>query len=310
MSSNLDREIARLAARQAGTFSRKQARRHGATDGQIRHRLRSGRWLRLRSGLYLVAGSPPHQDRTRWVSHLATGDHGIITHEGAAAMHQMTSFEQSPVVLSVEHPLHLPDVPAFVHQISDIAPHHRGRMRGLPVTTPARTVVDLAAVADADRISVAVQDLVVQQQLRLSQISRVLGEVARPGKPRLHVVARVLDELAGQPVPESELERALVSCLVARGVREPRLQADYPGRHATASTVDGLYDDEMVIVEADGRRWHARLQAMRQDRDRDNFSARAGYLTLRFLWDHILDAPDEVAATVADTLAARRASAA
>jgi hypothetical protein len=304
--STFDADVAALAARQAGTFSRTQALRLGATSGQIRSRLHQRRWRRLRSGVYLLAGSPPHRDRDRWVAHLAVGEHSILGHEGAARMHAFTGFGRSPVTLTVDHPAH-PRVPGItVHQICDIAPHHRARMRGLPVTTPARTVVDLAVVASPDVISTAVQDLVAGRRLRLNQIGRVLADVTRPGKPRLHVIAELLDALAGEPIPQSVLERGLIDLLVAAAVPVPALQQPFPGRHPTASVVDGIYEAEKVIVEADGRRWHARFEAMLTDRERDQAAARAGWLTLRFLWEQIMEAPTEVAAAITETLAMRR----
>lgn len=303
--TDIDSRIAALATRQAGVISRQQALALRATHGQIRHRVRARRWVRLRSGVYLIAGSPSHQDRDRWIAHLAAQERAWLSHEGAADALRFTGFEGSPVVLTTRHPTHLPEVPAMVHQINDVLPRHLGTIRGLPITTPARTVVDLAVAATPEQISVALQDLVAQGRVSLARVSRVLADVARPGKPKLHVIAGIIDELAGEPVPQSALERTFLSCLDRHQVRRPRWQAPFPGRHPTACTVDGFYDDELVVVEVDGRRWHARLQAMRNDRDRDNAAAREGVVTLRFLHEHVVEDPADVARTVADTLASR-----
>jgi very-short-patch-repair endonuclease len=69
--------------------------------------------------------------------------------------------------------------------------------------------------------------------------------------------------------------------------------------------VDGAYLDAKIILEADGRTWHARQQAFRRDRQRDNEAARVGWQTLRFPWEEVVHDPEDTAATVRDVRAQR-----
>jgi Protein of unknown function (DUF559) len=118
-------------------------------------------------------------------------------------------------------------------------------------------------------------------------------------------LGQVIDDLVRQPVPLSLAERAFFAVLDRQGVRRPEPQVDLPGRGAVAGVVDGLYRDGRLIVEVDGRRWHGRFADMAHDRTRDAEAARAGYLTLRFMYEHIVSDPGWVAATVAAVLVDR-----
>jgi very-short-patch-repair endonuclease len=55
-----------------------------------------------------------------------------------------------------------------------------------------------------------------------------------------------------------------------------------------------------MLLEADGRRWHTRVRDIRRDHERDSEAARVGWVTLRFVYEQLVSAPDDVAATVAD----------
>lgn len=120
-------------------------------------------------------------------------------------------------------------------------------------------------------------------------------------------LARVIDAVAGEPVAPSVAEAAFRSVLKAHGVPLPQPQAALPGRGAVTGIVDGIFRDQRVIVEVDSRTWHGRFRDVSRDRERDAEAARAGYLTLRFLYEQIRTDPYWVADTVSIVLADRAA---
>jgi very-short-patch-repair endonuclease len=103
------------------------------------------------------------------------------------------------------------------------------------------------------------------------------------------------------------LESGLLSALAGGGLPPPERQFPLPGRGALYGLVDAAYPDVRLILEADGRRWHTRIRDLRRDHLRDAETARAGWQTLRFLYEEITVYPHELAATVADVRCIRAA---
>jgi very-short-patch-repair endonuclease len=118
----------------------------------------------------------------------------------------------------------------------------------------------------------------------------------------------VLDERGpGHVPPASQLERELDDLIELFGLTTPRRQFPHPGRQFVKGCVDRAYVDAQLVLEADGRRWHTRIQDIKRDRERDNDAARAGWQTLRLLREHILGDPEGTAATIRETYAVRLA---
>jgi very-short-patch-repair endonuclease len=229
-----------------------------------------------------------------------------ITHETAALEHGAEHLPEPELTLTVPHRWHhlLPGI--FVHQIDDLLPHHITFVRNLPMSTPARCVVELAATQPARSIGIVADDLVRARKTTYAQIARVFREVQRPGKPGMLKIAEVLDERAdGFVPPASELERALFEALAAGGLPAPQRQVPLPGRGRVRGIADGAYQDTKIVLEVDGRRWHARVEAARRDRERDVQVVRAGWVPMRFVYEQVVGEPAEVCAAVRETRANR-----
>ena len=228
--------------------------------------------------------------------------HGVISHEAAALLHGAERLPAEPVTLTASHGSHHRLRGIFVHQIDDMRPAQRMLLRGLPVSSPARAVVELGATRAIDVVGRVADDLVRSHQTTYGEIAAVLADLARPGKPGIETVARMLDARGdGFVPPASELERALFATLEAGGLPAPERQVPLPGRALDAGLVDGAYRDAQIVLEADGRRWHTRMEAARRDRERDAQVVRAGWVPLRFVHEQINGEPGEVCAVVAET---------
>ncbi len=293
MANGFDLAIGVLAARQLGVFSRAEARSLGADDKLISRRLAQGRWIRLAPGVYGLPGVPESFDRRVWIALLGTSPLAVVSFQTAAAYHRYAGFPEGRIVLTVPHGGHHRIDGAFVHQISDVLPHHLTIVRGMPCTTPERTAVDLAAVCSFPRLFESLDDARVKGRVDVSGIGVVLRDVARRGKPGMAKIARVLDKLEPGKVPsQSVLERKLHDLLEMGG--EPPLVRQYPhpGRDLPAACVDGAYVEAKLIVEVDGRRWHTRIADLKRDHDRDNEAGRAGWFTLRLLYEDVVGDPE------------------
>jgi very-short-patch-repair endonuclease len=230
----------------------------------------------------------------------------VITHETSALCHGAERLPLDPVVLTVPHRWHHRIEGVFVHQIDDLQPWHQTTWRGLPISTPARCVVEVAATQPAREVGRAADDLVRLRRTTYLEIERVFAAVARPGKPGMATMAEVLDERGpGHVPPHSELERALFDALAAGGLPAPRRQVPLPGRSSVKGIADAAYDDARIVLEADGRRWHERVEAARRDRARDLQVVRAGWVPMRFGFELIVGSPGELCAAVIETRAGR-----
>ena len=306
---SVDQHIFDLAAGQGGGFARWQVLANGGDDKLIQRRCRSGSWTRVRPGVYVVAGLPPSTTTALWVAWLEVGPHAARSHECAAEVLKLHPVPPGRFVFTTHHGDHhkIPDV--TVHQLKDLLPHHTTSIDGLPTTTPARTVVDLAAVIAFERLRRIVENGVNDGITTDDEVAVVLHEIARPGKWGAKKLQRVLAARApGDPVPDSALERMLLDALRQAGLPEPVAQFSHPGRHPGHGLVDFAYPGGKLILEADGRRWHQRTADLRRDRARDNEAARAGWLTMRFMHEELLSDPTDVGRAVREALAHRAAA--
>lgn len=301
---DLDRAVAAIAARQAGAIARRQVLKAGGDDGYIHRRVRAERWRQWAPGVYLMAGVPPHPDRPVWLSLLAAGPGSVVSHQAAARLHRFPGFERDEgVALIVPHGDHHRIPGTFAHQIDDLEQRDVATIRRLQVTTPARTFVDLAVAASPERVRHAMEEMIVSDRITTGRVGAVLRRVARPGKPKLHVIGDILDELGPyrDGVPASALERKLVRAVLDADVGEPILQLPFPGRMPGRCRADVGLPPPMMIIEGDGRQWHARREAMAWDRRRDQVSGREGWHTSRFVWEQLEHEYDDVVDTIRTT---------
>lgn len=302
----VDRRVFALASTQRGAFSRAQVLALGGDDPLIRRRLDAGAWVRARAGVFVLAGLPPDPGRELWIAWLAVGAEAVVSHEAAAERQRLHPVPSGRLVFTTRHGDHhrLPGV--TVHQLRDVLPHHVHVVGGLPCTTIARTVVDLAAVSKLPRLRLVVENAVDDRLVTDEAVGLVLADVARRGKWGMARLATVLGERApGEPVAASRLERMLLAAVLGAGNPPPVAQFPHPGRSPVHGCVDYAYPRERLILEADGRRWHQRIADLKRDRARDNEAARAGWQTMRFVWEELRSDPADVGRAVAETRAHR-----
>jgi very-short-patch-repair endonuclease len=97
---------------------------------------------------------------------------------------------------------------------------------------------------------------------------------------------------AGDQPTETELERRLRMLVDQPEIPPVRWQAPFPGRAPGRQRVDALIDEWRLVLEADGRAWHTRVEDFERDKRRDGDAAAAGYQTLRFTWRQLTREPD------------------
>jgi len=157
------------------------------------------------------------------------------------------------------------------------------------LTSPERTLVDLAATAAPDDLERAVNEA---QVLRL--LGRGIGPDDRPG----HAALRAALGAHGTTVSSSEAERRLLALIRAAALPRPRTNVRV-GRFE----VDMLWPEQRLIVEVDGFAAHGTRAAFERDRVRDAELQARGYRVLRITWRQIEREPHAVVARLAAALA-------
>jgi very-short-patch-repair endonuclease len=99
----------------------------------------------------------------------------------------------------------------------------------------------------------------------------------------------------------------MFEALAVGGLPAPQRQVPLPGRSEIRGIADAAYADVRIVLEADGRRWHERVEAVRRDRARDLQVTRAGWVPMRFGYELIVGNPEELCAAVRETRDARLA---
>ena len=294
--------VGRVAARQEGVITLRQAVRLGFDDARAARFVRAGRWQRLHRGVFVVHGGPVLW-RTKALAAVAHGGPGaILSHESAA--HLLGFTRDAPAILDLTIPAsrYLEPVPGLRFTRSRLVavpgPDPYVRLRG---TSPARTVVDLVARSRDDDGAVAQLTAAVRAGASLEAIrTEVLG---RPSVRRRALLLELLAEV------DAGVESAL----------ELRYRRDVERRHALPTSLaqdravlggmwvraDARYVGLGVRVELDGRLGHPGGRTAR-DTWRDNaVIIEARELTLRYRWQHVAGMPCDTAAQVAAALRSR-----
>jgi hypothetical protein len=170
---------------------------------------------------------------------------------------------------------------------------------GIRVTTHAQTLCDLLPRLRLDRWEQIADRLLLTGQMSIEELAERVGAYElsrRPGLPLLRdlIAVRMAD---GWVVPESALETMLRAAvdLVADC---PLVQWQAPAPWDPTRRLDGLISDWGLILEADGRSWHARVKDFDNDRWRDNLAAAHGLRVQRFTHAHLVHRLDEVVSII------------
>ncbi|NLD77366.1 MAG: DUF559 domain-containing protein [Acidimicrobiales bacterium] len=283
-----DLAIAAIARRQHGVWSLAQAREAGFTSSMVRARRESGRWLGIDNAVYADVSSVPTWHRQVAAAVLAE-PWASASHRCAAALLDADGFRRGLVEITTRPGANVRGRLALAHRGIDVQTTF---VQGIRCSTPAQMFVDLAQVVDERRLRVAFDDYVTRHPDVLDKVRARYVTLAPRGGRNLRALRRVLDRYSDDPVPtSSELERVLRHVLDDPAIPTIEWEAAFPGQQAGGQRVDGLITAWKMVIEADGRAWHTRLDDFERDRRRDTEAASAGFLTMRFTWQQLTREP-------------------
>lgn len=286
-----------------GVVTRSEAIALGVPSSTLDRMVESGVLDRVRRGVYALPGV---DDAHLTMLHVACRKLGAVaSHMSAAAIHRLDAPHYVKPTVSVPRRRTKDLLGVTVHQLTDLTDDHIEVIRGLPVTTPERTVIDLAAVISEKRLEALVDNGLAGRRLDLSRLSDLHAELGRRGKPGTVRMRTILSPRSpGYRAPDSELERRLLDLIRDADLPEPDRQFRPEWLRPSNGRVDLAYPERRLAIEGDSRRWHTLVNSFEIDRLRDNAAQLAGWRILRFTWTEITEAPDRVAATIARALRA------
>lgn len=308
MDTELDIALRALAQRQHCVLSRRQARDLGATKPDLRRRLASPDWEAIGPRVLRLVGSRRTFEQRCMTAALDAGRDAAVSHESAAALWGLPGFGRN--IVAVTRPrggTRRPTLLATVHEPRLLPDHHVTSLDGIPITTVARTLFDLAGCVHPRRSERALDNALARELTSLTALDVLAGELVQRGRTGSGVIRLLMAERGPSYVPPaSGLEARFVALLAEAGLPPPLRQVDVGAEWV--GRVDFLYPPERLVIEIDSAVHHGSKLDKEADAGRDRALRAAGFEVLRVSDDELRERPEEALRRVKTALATRAAA--
>ena len=288
----LEQEIGGLALRQHGVVARRQLVALGLGRGAVDHRVSVGRLLVLYAGVYAVGHRALTADGHRMAGVLACGPGARLSHRDAAALWNLR--DNARAAIDVTTPRRgLRGHPGItLHRVRCIDPRDVTVKDGIPVTTVARTLLDLAEVVPFRQLERAFE---AAERMRVLDVNAIEQLVERTrGRRGLKPLGALLADRRDDVAPtRSDLERDFLDLLHDHGLPPPQVNVKVGGYE-----VDACWPEHRLVVELDSREFHLTPAAFERDRVRDAALVLAGCRVIRITYRRLRREPARIAATI------------
>jgi very-short-patch-repair endonuclease len=265
----------------------------------VDRRLKSQRLKRVHTGVYLVGPVMPPRAR-EMAAVLACGERSVLSHRSAAALWKLLPYPANSLV-----DVTVPIVDRGrsrrgirVHRVQRLETDETTRCDGIPTTTPARTILDLAADVGARELERAVAQA---ERRHLASEAKLHALLARyPRRPGSAALRRLLQRSQRPAFTRSEAEERLLSLIRRAGLPSPEVNVQLEDIE-----VDFLWREQGLVVEVDGFRYHSSQADFERDRRRDAELLARGLRVLRVSAAQILHEPEATVVRIGQALVSR-----
>lgn len=293
--TNTERRIAAIAVGQLGTFSRAQALDAGLSNRQLRSRVRSGMLEQTGPNAFRVAGAPSTSMSRLSALLLDVGDPVVAGGPTAAALHGFDGFELTePFHLLMPADRNVRRNGAVIHRSERFPAIDLCAVGQVPVTSVARTIIDLARWCPPGQIRRAVEQVIADGKLSESQLFRRIGSLRSQGRYGIPMLLDVLGHRELVRGGDSWLEREFLRLLNRRGIPRPDTQVVLARAGDRIVRVDCHFPGTDLVVELMGYRFHRTRSQMNRDAERHNALLATGQRVLQFTYDQVTTTPDAV----------------
>lgn len=298
-------QLARLqsvAHRHAGVFGTDEAVALGIDDQILRRARSRGALVKEYPSVWRFPAAQVTEVQRIWASLLQVGTSAIASHEAALHLHGVRHVVFRPAVIVAPTGNHRHS-PIRVHRMGDVLDEHRIVLDGIPTTTLARALIDVTSVFSRRRLEDVLDRVTITQRMTsVGAVARVLRQVNRRGRRNIRQLQVLLDaRRPAEAAPRSRVERRVDELLETTDLPDPLREYPLPGADPGSAFVDRAWPEAKLILEVDGRSWHARERAMAKDRARDRAAGRVGWHTMRVLDEEVTEVAPAIRGDVVET---------
>jgi hypothetical protein len=306
-----DLQIIELARRNGGVVSWRQLQSLGVSARGVQSRMRRGMLRRISRGVYgLPTATDDWMQRARGAC-LAAGPGAVLSGSSAARLWGL----ELPLseVIEVTVPCNRDDRRSLnrdvvIRRTRYLPKRDRARRSGVPVTSCARTFVDLAARYGPEVLRNALDKAITNRVLHPLTLAAVLRDARLRARPGSRTLRLALEPWLLRSKPESVPEADIYRAMVAAGIPAPVCQHKvFDAAGNFVARLDFAWLEEKVAVEMDGFRYHATPDAYSRDRDRDLALGQLGWIVIRITPSQLAKSSGAFLKTLQDRLVERGA---
>ncbi len=297
VSGSRDARVAAIAAVQRGRVARWQLTAAGLGDGVIKRMVARGQLHREQRGVYAVGHRLETPLGRETAALLACTPGTLLAGRSAAVLWEIIAPQAgAPIELLIHGRETAEPAGAIVHRTRVLLPEDVRVHRGLPVTSPARALLDMADGVSVRTLERGLGEAFVKHLVSRTKLCERLHRA--PGRHGAKVLLAILDAQAGPMLTRSEAEERFYAL-----IKQAELPLPLVNAHIHGFEVDFYWPAERVAVEIDGFRFHRSRAAFERDRRKSAILTAHGISVLRPTWRQIVDEPVALVATLALTLA-------
>ena len=278
------REMGVIAARQHGVVTLSQLRRLGFTKKQVGVMVQRGALRRSHRGVYFVGPLTARLAR-EMAAVLACGPSAAVSHRSAADLLKLLPYPAAPgpVHVTVPNGHRAGSKGIITHESNAVAHYEIREAHGIPVTSPNRTLIDLAVDCTDQELEMAVAEAFALRLTNRSVLLKAVKARRRPGVRRVRELLEGDDPKRTRSAPE----RRLLSLIRGAGLPEPRTNF-----RIGPWEVDFYWPAQGLVVEVDAYSTHSSPRAFERDRRKDAALADRGLTVQRATANQIRDEPE------------------
>jgi hypothetical protein len=294
----MDRAMAELAKRQHGLVARRQLLALGMSGRAIDGRVGRGQLHQIFRGVF-VYGPRRISRKGRWMAAvLAAGEGAVLSHRSAARLWRLLPLAAERFEVTCP-PGRIVRRKGIVSRQSELWDDEWLARDGIPVTSPFRTIFDLAAVLQMRELERAFHEAEAREVTDRVSLPMLLERY--PGRRGSKNLRALLEARQPIGITRNEFEEAFVALVDRYGLWRPRMNAPLALR-GRFFEIDALWERERVAVELDSRTIHGTRKKFESDRLRDRTLVAEGWRTMRVTWRQLQDEPAEIAADLRSAL--------